>query len=246
MSKALIHGAAARSLEARVSAHVRAWEKIKTGQALPAETYPFITISREYGCEGADLGQCLVDILNDRCRPSIPWVAYDKELLDKVAEQLNLRREIVDSLDGHRRGEMSELFDAVLNLKMDEALIFRKLAEIIRSLASHGHVVIIGRGGHLVTQDMKTALHVRLVAPLDWRVHRYAHDHNLPNKEAEKLVIDGEERRNRFLHTFFVHDPQHPSSYDLHIDNSRFNLAQIAEIVFTALSVRFGEKLVGA
>jgi hypothetical protein len=30
------------------------------------------------------------------------------------------------------------------------------------------------------------------------------------------------------------------------IDNSRFNLAQIAEIVFTALGARFGETLVSA
>ena len=31
-----------------------------------------------------------------------------------------------------------------------------------------------------------------------------------------------------------------------HFDNSRFNLAQVAEIVFTALGARFGETLVGA
>jgi cytidylate kinase len=245
MSKSLIHGATAPNVEARIAAHVRAWEKIKAVPATSVETSPFVTISREYGCEGAGLGLRLVEILNDRCRPRIPWVAYDNELLDKVAQELNLRREIVDSLDGHRRNEMSELFDALLNLKIDEALVFRKLAEVIRTLAAHGHVVLTGRGGHLVTQDMKTALHVRLVAPREWRVHRYAHDHNLSERAAEAKIIEGEERRQRFLRTFFVQDPRHPFFHDLILDNARFNLAQLAEIVFAALSVRFGEKLVG-
>jgi cytidylate kinase len=104
--------------------------------------------------------------------------------------------------------------------------------------------VLVGRGGYLITQDLKTGLHVRLVAPRAWRIHKVAADRNLSPKDAERIVAEGERERNRFLHAFFLHDPAHPFHHDLVIDSARFNLAQIVEIIFTALSSRFGEALV--
>jgi cytidylate kinase len=240
------HGWAAPDLETRIGAHVHAWAKTRQAVRLRPETYPFVTISREFGCEALPLAQRLVEILNERCRPSIPWVAYDRELLDKVASELHLAREIVESIDGRRRDVMTELFNAVLNVKMDEALMFRKLAEVIRSLATHGHTVLLGRGGYLITQDLKTGLHVRLVAPREWRIHKVATDRNLTQAEAERIVAEGERERNRFLHTFFHQNPKHPFYHDLVIDSARFNLAQVAELIFTALAARFGQALVGA
>ena len=183
------------SLEARIAAHVHAWEQThKSGKPRPPETLPFITISREFGCDAADVAQHLVKLLNERFKPVHPWVAYDKELLDKVASELHLRRDLLDALDERSRDEMSELFDTILNHKMDDALVFRKLAEVIRSLAVHGHSVLIGRGSYLITQDLKTGTHVRLVAPRDFRIHAFAHRSDLSPQEAAKQVAEGEKR----------------------------------------------------
>jgi cytidylate kinase len=235
------------SVDARIAAHLHAWEKIKAvGGSRPLEKFPFITISREFGCEALPLAQQLVQLLNERCRPKHPWVAYDREVIDQVAQEMRLSREIVESIDGHRRSEMSELFDSILNRKADESLVFRKSCQVIRSLATHGHAVLVGRGSYLVTQDLKTGLHVRLVAPQGWRIHRVADVQQLSYREAEKVVAQFEKEREKFVQTFFLQDPHFVHHHDVTIDNSRFNLAQIAEIVFTALGVRFGETLVSA
>ena len=241
------HGWVGSDIEARISAHVQAWEKIKPlGERRTLETYPFVAVSREFGCEALPLAERLTTILNERCRPSIPWVAYDRQLLDKVAQELNMQRDILESLDGKRRDEMSELFDNIINRKVADAVVVRKLAEVIRSLAVHGHAILVGRGSSLATQDLRNGLHVRLVAPRDWRVHKIASDRNISNREAEAIVDEGEKQRHHYIATFFLLDPQNSFHHDLIIDNSRFNLAQIAEIVFTALGARFGETLVGA
>lgn len=246
MSK-LCHGWAMANLEARISAHVHAWEKLReSGQPLAAEEYPFITVSRQFGCEGLDLACRLAEILNERCRPTFTWVPYHDEILRKVADEMHLHRSVVETIDGQRRTEMGELFDSILNRHVDESLIFRKIAEVVRSLAIHGHTILVGRGSYLITQDLRNGLHVRLVAPRDWRIHKVADERQISLKEAARIVEEGEAARERYLRTFFVHDPEHPFYHDLVIDNSRFNLAQIAEIVFTALSVRFGPRLVGA
>jgi len=234
-------------LESRISAHVQAWQKVKPlANQRRLETYPFVAISREFGCEALPLSRQLVQTLNDRCHPSIPWVSYDRELLDKVAEELHMQREILDMLDGGRRDEMSELFDNIINRKVDDALVVRKLAEIIRTLAIHGHAVLVGRGSWLVTQDLRNGLHIRLVAPREWRIHKIAASRNLSLEQARKVVAEGEKQRNHYLNTFFVVDPEFPLHPDLVIDNSRFNLVQIVEIVFAALSARFGQTLVSA
>lgn len=241
------HGWAVANLEARIAAHVHAWEKAKDpGHPLAPETYPFITITREFGCEGTPLAHRLQEILNERCRPFFTWVAYDQQVLDKVAEELHLTRGVVESIDGHRRSEMSELFETILNKSVDDALVFRKIAEVVRSLAIHGHTIIVGRGSHLITQDLRTGMHIKLIAPRGWRIHKVATNREIPYAEAETIVAQGERERQHYLDTFFMHDPAHPFLHDLVIDNSRFNLAQIAEIVFTALGARFGETLVGA
>lgn len=234
-------------MEGRITAHVHAWERAKhQGQPLAPETFPFVTISREFGCEAIPLALRLAEILNERCRPFFTWVAYDRELLDKVAAELDLQRGVVEAVDGRRRNEMSEFFDSVLNPKVNETVVFRKLAEVIRSLAIHGHTIMVGRGSHLITQDLKTGMHLRLGAPRDWRVQKVAGDRGITNREAEQIVEDSTRERNHFIETFFAQDSHNPFNFDLTIDNSRFNLDQLAEIAFTALSARFGSTLVGA
>ena len=235
----------APKLDARISAHIHAWEKSQGPSPHLRGKLPFITVSRQYGCEAIPLAFRLAEILNERFRPSIPWVSYDRELLAKVAEQLHLKLEIVETLDGRRRDMMTELFNAVLNVKVDEALVFRKMAEVVRSLAMRGHTILVGRGSHLLTQDLKMGLHIRMEAPLVWRVNRVAMEREITTANAEKLVAEQGHQRDQFLHTFFLQDPSNPFLHDLIIDTSRFNLDQMAEIVFTALSVKFGEVLAG-
>ena len=231
------------SREARIAASVAAWHKFRERQQKHVpERLPFITISREYGCEAISLSARLVEILNERCRPAVPWASYDREVLDRVAVEMNLSREILNSMDDRRRDAMSEFFDALLNRKVDESLMFRKIAEVMRSLALNGHTILIGRGGYLTTRDMKTGLHIRLVAPRPWRIERVAAWKGISLKDAEDNVACGEEQRAAFLKTFFLQQPSNP--FHLVIENSVFGVPQMAELIFTALAARFGEILV--
>jgi cytidylate kinase len=231
-------------LDARIAAHVQTWEKRLAAGPHPMAKLPYVTLSRQFGCQALPLATRLAELLNERMRPAYPWAAYDHEVLDRVARELQLSRSIVESLDNRRRDAMSELFDAVLNRKVDEALMYRKMAEVIRSLATLGHAVLLGRGSYLITQDLPNGLHVRLVAPLEWRVQRFAENYNLPLAEARKVVEQGQKERETFLRTIIVQDPSHPVLHDLVFDYSKFDVAQVAEVIVTALEARFGNKLV--
>ena len=230
--------------DARIAAHVHDWQAtVRQLHTVPLGVQPFVTISREYGCGAYNLARHLTQLLNERLHPPIPWLAYGRGVLEQVAQDLHLQREIVESIMERRRDEITELFDSLLNHKVDEALVFRKLAEVIRSLAMRGRVVLVGRGGNRLTPDLKTGLHVRLVAPRAWRVHHVQLERRLTEREASALVAKSEAERAHFLETFFVQDPAQPVHFDLTIDCSRFDPAQVAEIIFCALSVRFHERL---
>ncbi len=241
------HGWVRPDLDARLSAHERAWQKTKHADSLRSpEFHQFITISRQYGCEGAALADRLVEILNKRCRPSFPWVTYDHELLNKLSTNPRLRKNIVESLDSRRHGRMGKLFDTILNPKASDTAEMRQLADVVRTLAILGRAVLLGRGSHLITQDLKTGLHIRLVASPDWRAFKISATRGVTHAEAQKIVAIGDRRREQYLRKHFVEHPEHVVEPDLVVDNSRFNLVQIGEIIFTALSTRLGKLLVKA
>ncbi len=241
------HGWVRPDLDARLSTHERAWQKTKhTDSPRSPEFHQFITISRQYGCEGAALAHRLVEILNERCRPSFAWVAYDHALLNKISTDLRLRKNVIEALDSRRHERMGKLFDTILNHKADDASEMRQLADVVRTLATLGRAVLLGRGGYLITQDLKTGLHVKLIAPLDWRALHVAATREVTHGEAKKIVKDGERRREEYLRRHFVEHPEYVVNPDLVIDNSRFNLVQIGEIIFTALSTRLSKMLVKA
>jgi cytidylate kinase len=183
----------------------------------------------------------LAETLNERCRSESTWTAYDRELLDKVAGEMQLRREVLSSLDDHRRDEMRELFDTLIHKSVEDAVLFRKLAEVARSLALRGHVVLVGRGCYLITQDLANGLHVRLTAPPAWRIERYAEVHETTDREAKKKVAEGDRQRAKFIRTFFAHDVTRSYHHHLVIEDSRFSLDQLAKIILGALEVCFDD-----
>ena len=229
--------------ETRIAGHVHAHgHSGRTLEASHAETLPFITVNRDFGCEALAVSKKLADYLNQRYQPTIPWAAYDRELLDRVAGELHLRREIVETVDGAHRSAMKGLFDTLLNNSVDEVVIFRRLAEVVRSLAIHGHSIIVGRGSHLLTKGLRTGLHVRLVAPRDWRIKQIATSRRVSLSAAKRIVAEGEKDRLHFLQTHFVNDPERPFSYDVVIDVARFSPVEAVQIISAAvLTPRFGD-----
>ncbi|MCX7886128.1 MAG: cytidylate kinase-like family protein [Verrucomicrobiae bacterium] len=226
--------------EARIAASVAIWQRFRERQQhhFGTQRLPFVTISRQYGCEALPLADRLVEILNERFHPPVPWASYDREVLDLVADDLHISRHELAAVDGCRRDALSEFFDSILNRKLDEAVMFRKIAGVIRSLACRGHTVLVGRGSYLITQGLQTGLHVRLIAPRQWRIENIATKKNLSFKEAERDVLQGEAQRDAFIRTFFLGEP--PNPFHLILENSLLTVPQMAEIIVTALQARFG------
>jgi cytidylate kinase len=117
-------------------------------------------------------------------------------------------------------------------LDHEECLKFTQVA--LKKLAQKGRVVIIGRGGMMVLKDFPGALHVRLFAPLDWRVKRLSQLENIPPEKAKQKIIAEDKRRAEYLRHFYGVDWNDPSLYHMVLNVAALGIDLTAQIIVSS------------
>ena len=67
--------------------------------------------------------------------------------------------------------------------------VVRQTAETMLKLAGLGNVILIGRGGNVITAKLPNVLHVRLVAPLEERIEHAHEAYSMTKTEARKFCL---------------------------------------------------------
>ena len=200
---------------------------------------PFITISREYSCDGFPIGEIVADGLN-KTEPEevLPWAVYDKMLLEKIEEDHGIHRVLLASLTEKTRTEISDFFTSALDIRLLQSSIYRKIFTTIRALAYQGHVIIIGRGAAVATRGLKSGFHIRVYAPAEFKIKRVMEMHNLTSeKEAKTLLKKATRKREAFVRKYFKVDVNDPSIYHLMLNNADFTREEMADIILAALKI---------
>lgn len=110
-----------------------------------------------------------------------------------------------------------------------------KLTQVaLRKLAQKGQVIIVGRGGMVVLRDFPNALHVRLTAPLDWRIQRVAKLENIPPEKARQKILAEDKRRSDYLRHFYGIDGKDPSLYHMVLNVAKLGVDLSAQIIVSA------------
>lgn len=110
-----------------------------------------------------------------------------------------------------------------------------KLTEVaLKKLAQKGRVIIIGRGGMVVLKDFPKALHVRLFAPLEWRVKRLTEIENIPPEKAKQKIIAEDKRRAEYLRHFYGVDWNDPSLYHMVLNVAALDVDATAQLIIYA------------
>lgn len=198
------------------------------------EPGPYITISRQWGCGGYELGQILVEKLNERDEEK-RWKLYYKELLRQLAEDTGLAEEM---LEKERKAKPSLLKDFLRGLRKntipDGYEIRNKITMMVRTVAFEGYAVIIGQGGTAATADLANGLSIRLEAPKDWRIARICRRHNLDKQTAIAKIEEIEIERRNLREIYERQNPREPA-FNLSFDNAMFSNELIAEMITKAM-----------
>ncbi|MGE4587058.1 MAG: AAA family ATPase [Mangrovibacterium sp.] len=204
---------------------------------------PVITISRETGCGGLKISRELAAELNKSCY-SKPWLVISKEVLSESAQELKMDPEKVKRL---MKLDQHFTFEEILSAFSDKyyksnRAIMKTVRGVIRNFAMDGCSIILGRGGHIIAGDLKNSLHVRLIAPLEWRTESLTVRKGCTKEEAMQYIRETDVRREN-LHRYFIKDKTSEERYDLTIDVSRFPDGSVACIIARAFESKgVGEK----
>lgn len=205
--------------------------------AAKKEPGPYVTISRQWGCDGLELCERLIDKLNER-DPEKRWKFYHKDLLGQLAEDTGLTEEI---LEKERLSKPSLIKDFLRGLQREgipNAFEIRnKIAMLVRTAAFDGHAVILGQGGTAATGDLPNGLSVRVNAPRDWRIARICLRENLDKGQAEQR-IDEVEGERELLRAFYERQNRRDPAFNMTLDNSFFNSEQICQLIVLAMEER--------
>lgn len=159
-----------------------------------------LTISREFGSGGNQIGEGVVQTLGYDC--------LDKEkLLEIIGHKGKKWAEWARGLDEHSPS-VWEKYD----------WSFRGFCALVRSIlldfASRDRVVIIGRGGNFLLEEVPHAFRIRVVAPMGNRLERIMMRENIDYETAMWLAERTDHDRNRFVMSMFGRDWRDPSGVD--------------------------------
>jgi hypothetical protein len=178
--------------------------------------------------------------LNELDPGHLPWTVWDNELVERVAAEHHLPKRRVAALEDERP---SWLEDALASLAIsggksapDELAVFRRVGEAIRALAELGRVVIVGRGGAYVTRDMPGGLHVRLVAPLEFRIAATAEVQGISKAAAAAWVRDKDASREAFYRRHWPTRPVAPERFSMLLNAAALSIPQQVGAIVGALT----------
>jgi len=196
---------------------------------------PVITISREVGCEGLILANKISQRLNRRNLIN-QWRVVSKDIFRESARELDLEpekvRQILKKTDKYTFDEILEAFSN-RNYK-SERIITKSVIKIIRNFAIAGYCIIVGRAGHVIAKDINNAFHIRLFAPIDYRVQAIMKNNKLQQNDALNFIQKIDKERIAFRKAI-QNETEDNDFFDLHINRASFGEEETIDIIEHAI-----------
>jgi hypothetical protein len=223
------YGQLVSSVERRLSTWLSLAEK-RRGDAPP--TRPTVTISRRFGCEGYPLAERLKELLDERTGEV--WMIHDQALLDRVSRDEHLSMTLLEGLGGPSRAADSIGFLFADHLGHDA--VYKRMVRHIVQIAEAGNAILVGRGAAILTQRLANCYHFRLDASVEFRVGSIVRRMDLSEREAQKLVRDGDATREAFIEKMLGASVSDLAFYDAVFNNGRHGVAAIAASILSYMA----------
>lgn len=149
-----------------------------------------ITISREFGSGGRTIGKEVAGKLG--------YAFYDKELIEKIAEESGLSREYIEA---HGESSPGRNFFAYAFVGRDASgnsvgdYLWRAQRDIIEDLAEKGNCVIVGRCADYILRKRADCLHVFIHADMEKKKERIVNLYGETSASPQKRLMEKNKTR---------------------------------------------------
>ena len=190
-----------------------------------------ITISRAFGSGGHTIGREVAKRLNIPC--------YDKELVDKVAEESGFHADFIEEAGEYAPVTNSFLFNiavspnpmAMMNTMSMADQLFVCQTNVIRRLADEGPCVIIGRCADYILKDREDCLHVFIHADMAHRAERIVRLYGETRQSPEKRLTDKDNKRRVYYKHYTNRNWGEAQNYHVCLNSGLVGVEKCADII---------------
>jgi hypothetical protein len=219
---------------------VIAWNEEDARNPRPRKPRLFVTVSRQPGIDAGALCRPLAQMLNEHTEDK--WSVWDRELLVKVSTEEHVPREILQKLEETPLTWLDEVLQGFSYggppLEPGELQADRCVIVAIRALAQAGHAIIVGRGGVFAAGDFPGGIHVRLVAPLEYRIQQVAAAHNMSPHQAAHYIRDAQKSQTKHLHQYWPNRVIEPETFAMTLNAAQLSADEMAQCVLAIIHRR--------
>ena len=209
------------------------------------EIFPCITISRQTGSGSYELSKKLIKILQEKSKdPANPWTYFNKDLIAKIVEEFKLPKAFSSYIAENKYSHISDAVNELLGVKPAEWTIVHKSTEIILQLAHYGKTILVGRGSNVITSKLPNSFHIRLIAPMEYRLKHVQEVFKYSKLEAMEYIKREDVNRHKYLKSHFFREPNDPTLYHLTINTGKLSYEEGAFVIADSLMRKFPNSFV--
>ena len=191
-----------------------------------------ITVGREFGSGGRELGKRLADELG--------IAYYDNEIITQIAERTKMAEGYVQHV---MENGPSTLLPITIGrsfymggdpIREQNNVIYREQSRLIQEFAEKSDCVIVGRSADYILRE-KNPFRLYVYADMEHKMERCRkrapEQENFTDKELKRHIQDVDKRRGRYYQFFTGQTWGDRLNYDLCINTSNAEIKDIAEAI---------------
>lgn len=186
-----------------------------------------ITIGREFGAEGHEIGKELARRLD--------FTLYDKDMLALAAQKSGIDINDLAPADETFYGHMLSPYLTIgkLNKTIGDKL-FSLQTDIIHDLAAKGSCIIVGRLADYILKDDPNCIKAFIYAPFDKRVEIIQTKHGIDEAAAKKLVKKMDAARKSYYTYYSDGKWNRKEGKDILLNRAKFGVEGCVDILEAA------------
>ncbi|MCL4363719.1 cytidylate kinase-like family protein [Patescibacteria group bacterium] len=197
---------------------------------------PIITISREMGSGGKPVANLVANRLGGK------WKVYDQEIIDEIAREAHLEKQLVRSIDEKRLPLVDELVAEMFGRRyLNLSGYYKHLIKVLSLIGQRGYAIILGRGANFIFPH---ALKIRIICDMNQRITWLMTHEAVSRIMAVRKIENSDEERRMFVQTLFNHDHKKPHHYDITIRTGpNLTVEDASDIILELAKRRFKIRL---
>lgn len=208
------------------------------------KTNTIITIGREFGSAGREIGYKIADDFGIKL--------YDKEMLNRAAKESGICEELFEThdekptnsflyslvMDTYSLGYSSGSYtDMPINHK-----VFLAQFDAIKKIASEGPCILVGRCADYALEEFDNVLTVFIHAKMEARIRRIARIYNLTDAKAKEMIQKTDKQRSSYYNYYTNKKWSDAESYDVCLDSSVLGIEGTAEAIKQLVAIKESDR----